>query len=70
MWIHRLGLTRAKYHVLAGRPLSGRDAAGAGLINDAVPFEQLEQTVAALAGGLASIPSSQPGALASNGWAP
>jgi enoyl-CoA hydratase len=59
MWIYRLGLTRAKYHALTGRPLSGREAADAGLINEAVPFEQLEQTVAALAGDLASIPSSQ-----------
>jgi enoyl-CoA hydratase len=59
MWIYRLGLTRAKYHALTGRPLSGREAADAGLINEAVPFERLEETVAGLAGGLASIPSSQ-----------
>jgi enoyl-CoA hydratase len=59
MWIYRLGLTKAKYHALTGRPLSGRQAADAGLINQAVPFEQLEETVAALARDLASIPSSQ-----------
>jgi enoyl-CoA hydratase len=59
MWIYRLGLTRAKYHALTGRPLSGREAAAAGLINEAVPFERLEQTVAALAADLAAIPSSQ-----------
>jgi enoyl-CoA hydratase/carnithine racemase len=59
MWIYRLGLTRAKYHALTGRPLSGREAADVGLINEAVPFERLEQTVAALAADLASIPSSQ-----------
>jgi enoyl-CoA hydratase len=59
MWIYRLGLARAKYHALTGRPLSGRDAADAELINEAVPFERLEATVAALAADLAAIPSSQ-----------
>ena len=38
MWIYRLGLTRAKVHALTGRPLSGREAAEVGLINEAVPF--------------------------------
>src|SRR3954469_880039 len=59
MWIYRLGLARAKYHSLTGRPLSGREAADVGLINEAVPFSVLEETVAALAGDLCSIPSSQ-----------
>ena len=59
MWIYRLGLTKAKYHSLTGRPLSGREAAEAGLINQAVPFERLEETVGALACDLAGIPSSQ-----------
>jgi enoyl-CoA hydratase len=59
MWIYRLGLARAKYHSLTGRPLSGAEAADVGLINEAVPFGELESRVAALAGDLASIPSSQ-----------
>jgi enoyl-CoA hydratase len=59
MWIYRLGLAKAKYHALTGRPLSGRDAAGCGLINEAVPFSELEDTVARLASDLAGIPSSQ-----------
>src|SRR3954468_18596318 len=59
MWIYRLGLAKAKYHALTGRPLSGRDAAACGLINEAVPFAELEETVAGLAGDLCSIPSSQ-----------
>jgi enoyl-CoA hydratase len=59
MWIYRLGLARAKYHALTGRPLSGRQAAEIELINQAVPFEALEGTVAALAADLASISSSQ-----------
>src|SRR3954449_9192191 len=59
MWIYRLGLARAKYHALTGRPLSGREAAEVGLINEAVPFEVLESRVAGLASDLVSIPSSQ-----------
>jgi enoyl-CoA hydratase len=59
MWIYRLGLTRAKEHALTGRPLTGAEAAGVGLINRAVPFAELEETVAALAAGLCSIPASQ-----------
>jgi enoyl-CoA hydratase len=59
MWIYRLGLARAKYHALTGRPLSGKEAAEVELINRAVPFEELESTVAALAADLARIPSSQ-----------
>ncbi len=59
MWIYRLGLARAKYHALTGRPLSGREAADVELINEAVPFERLEARVAALASELAQIPMSQ-----------
>jgi enoyl-CoA hydratase len=59
MWIYRLGLARAKYHALTGRPLSGRQAADVELINEAVPFDLLEETVAALAADLCAIPSSQ-----------
>ncbi len=46
MWLYRLGLTKAKEYALTGRPLSGTEAAEAGLINAAVPFERLEQEVA------------------------
>jgi enoyl-CoA hydratase len=59
MWIYRLGLARAKYHALTGRPLSGREAADVDLINEAVPFDRLEETVGQLADDLASLPSSQ-----------
>ena len=59
MWIYRLGLAKAKEHALTGRPLSGREAADVELINEAVPFAELEATVAALAAELAAIPSSQ-----------
>ncbi|HEY7052754.1 MAG TPA: crotonase/enoyl-CoA hydratase family protein [Mycobacterium sp.] len=59
MWIYRLGLTRAKYHALTGKPLSGREAADVGLINQAVPFSELEATVRAQAEELASLPMGQ-----------
>jgi enoyl-CoA hydratase len=59
MWIYRLGLTKAKEHALTGRPLSGREAADIELVNAAVPFEDLEATVAAQADQLAKLPLSQ-----------
>lgn len=59
MWIYRLGLTKAKEYALTGKPLSGVEAAEVELINRAVPFERLEEEVAAAARELASIPASQ-----------
>jgi enoyl-CoA hydratase len=59
MWIYRLGLAKAKEHALTGKPFTGREAADAELINQAVPFAELESTIAALAERLAGIPASQ-----------
>ncbi len=59
MWIYRLGLTRAKEFGLTGKPLSGKLAAEVGLINESVPFSELEATVRKRAEQLASIPLSQ-----------
>ena len=59
MWIYRLGLTRAKQYALTGKPLSGTEAVEVGLINQAVPFEQLEAEVRETAERLASVPLSQ-----------
>jgi enoyl-CoA hydratase len=59
MWLYRLGLTRAKEFALTGKPLSGAEAAEAGLINAAVPFERLEEEVRERAELLAGIPLSQ-----------
>jgi enoyl-CoA hydratase len=59
MWLYRLGLTRAKEFALTGKPLSGAEAAEAGLINAAVPFARLEDEVAERARALASLPASQ-----------
>src|SRR5438309_11437038 len=59
MWLYRLGLTRAKEYALSGRPLSGSEAVEVGLINAAVPFAELERTVAEEAARLCAIPLSQ-----------
>ena len=59
MWIYRLGLTKAKEHALTGKPLSGVEAAEIELINDAVPFGELEATVRQRAEQLASLPPAQ-----------
>jgi len=59
MWIYRLGLAKAKEHALTGKPFTGRAAADCELINAAVPFAELEATVAAQAAELARIPASQ-----------
>lgn len=59
MWVHRLGLAKAKELALTGRSLSGAEAAQLGLINQAVPFAELQATTRELARQLAQIPSSQ-----------
>jgi enoyl-CoA hydratase len=59
LWLYRLGLTKAKEYALTGKPLSGREAADCGLINQAVPFADLESTVRRTAAQLATIPLSQ-----------
>jgi enoyl-CoA hydratase len=59
MWLYRLGLTKAKEHALTGKPLSGTQAAEVELINQAVPFPELEATVQEQARQLASLPASQ-----------
>jgi enoyl-CoA hydratase len=59
MWLYRLGLTRAKEYALTGKALNGAEAAQIGLINQSVPFAELEATVAGLARRLAAIPVSQ-----------
>jgi enoyl-CoA hydratase len=59
MWIHRLGLAKAKEYALTGRPVSGKEAAEIGLINRSVPFDQLEAEVAGWAERLSRVPASQ-----------
>jgi enoyl-CoA hydratase/carnithine racemase len=63
MWIYRLGLTKVKELALTGAPLTGTEAVEIGLINHAVPFDRLEQTVADQARQIASLPPSQTAAM-------
>jgi enoyl-CoA hydratase len=59
MWVYRLGLTKAKEYALTGKALTGIEAKQLELVNDAVPFDQLEQRVHETAQQLLSIPLNQ-----------
>ena len=59
MWLYRLGFSKVKWHSLTGEPLTGIQAAAVELINESVPFDNLEARVREIAGKLASIPLSQ-----------
>ena len=59
MWVHRLGLAKAKELALTGRPLAGPEAVACGLVNRSVPFAELEAETYKLAEELISIPLSQ-----------
>jgi enoyl-CoA hydratase len=57
-WVYRLGPERAKRLVLTGDLIDGKTAKEWGLVIDAVPTDQLDATVNALAAKMASIPKS------------
>lgn len=59
MWLYRLSLAKVKWHALTGEPLTGKEAAAVELINESVPFEELEDRVHEIAAKLARIPLSQ-----------
>ncbi|MCP4037946.1 MAG: enoyl-CoA hydratase, partial [bacterium] len=59
MWVHRLGLAKAKYYALTGEWISGEEAAKIELINFSYPLEELDQRVQELAEKLAGIPLTQ-----------
>jgi len=59
MWVHRLGLAKAKYYALTGEWISGKEAAEIELINFAHPLEELDAEVEKLAQKLATIPLTQ-----------
>src|ERR1700720_4387142 len=59
MWMYRLSLAKAKWHSLTGRPLTGVQAAEVELINESVPFENLEARGKEVAAKLTNIPLSQ-----------
>ena len=59
MWVHRLGLAKAKYYALTGEWISGKEAAAIELINFSYPLEQLDAEVQKLAEKLTAIPLTQ-----------
>jgi len=58
MWTYRLGPLRAKQMMFTGDVIDGQTAADWGLANEAVPADQLDATVMALAGRIAGVPRS------------
>lgn len=55
MWIYNVGPQWAKRFLLTGDIVLGKDAAKLGLVMDAVPPNELDARVAALASGMASL---------------
>ena len=59
MWVYRLGPERAKRMLLTGDRIDGREAERLGLVLKAVPADQLDAEVEALAERMASVPVNQ-----------
>ncbi len=59
MWVYRLGVEKAKRMLFTGDLIDGREAKELGLVLDAVPSDQLEERVDALAKRIASVPKNQ-----------
>ncbi|WP_415401981.1 crotonase/enoyl-CoA hydratase family protein [Tateyamaria sp. SN3-11] len=59
MWVYRLGLEKAKRMMLTGDKITGREAAEMGLVLKAVPADQLDTEVEALAQRMATVPINQ-----------
>ena len=58
MWVYRLGVERAKRMLFTGDKIDGRTAAEWGLVLEAVPADQLDARVEALADRIASVPTN------------
>jgi len=56
IWPLLIGPNRAKEFLMTGDPIRGRDAAGMGLVNHAVPAEELREVTYAMAHRLATGP--------------
>jgi enoyl-CoA hydratase len=59
MWVYRVGAERAKRLLLTGDLISGTEASRIGLVSQAVPLEDLDDTVNELAVRIASVPKNQ-----------
>ena len=59
MWVYRLGLEKAKYMLFTGDLINGRKAEEMGLIHQAVPLKELDQTVRLLTERIKGVPKNQ-----------
>lgn len=59
MWVYRLGAERAKRMLLTGDTIDGKQAAEWGLVLEAVPADELDQRVEALADRMTGVPINQ-----------
>jgi enoyl-CoA hydratase/carnithine racemase len=59
MWVHRMGLERAKRYLFTGDEIPAAEAARIGLILEAVPDDRLQAHAMALAQRMARVPTSQ-----------
>ena len=59
MWVYRLGIENAKRMLFTGDLVSGREAAAMGLVQQAVPAEDLDAAVQALCDRIKGVPRNQ-----------
>ncbi|MCZ6870786.1 MAG: crotonase/enoyl-CoA hydratase family protein [Gammaproteobacteria bacterium] len=59
MWVYRLGAERAKRMLFTGDLITGKEAAEIGLVLEAVPAEELDDRVQALAERMQGVPRNQ-----------
>ena len=59
MWVYRLGVEQAKRMLLTGDLIDGEEAERIGLVSRAVPADELDEAVDALAERMAQIPANQ-----------
>ena len=59
MWVYRVGAEQAKRMMLTGDKIDGREAERIGLIHKAVPADQLDSEVEALAERMSTVPVNQ-----------
>ena len=59
MWVYRLGIENAKRMLFTGDLVSGTEAAAMGLVQRAVPSEELDAAVAAFCDRISGVPRNQ-----------
>ena len=59
MWVYRLGAEKAKKMLFTGDLISGTEAQEMGLILQAVPLEELDETIKQLTNRIKGVPKNQ-----------